>query len=295
MRITRRSGPCHKAVTKPCQHGFNDNDNETNEQTMLNILSRTVQAARATSLRIASPYRKALRDIPPQLYEYWARTAHHEFQGIPRDAFFYVRAADALLTFFECVTRSNHACALPSKAADSVWHAWLRYSPASLDAFCERHFGQRIPHVDAGDMAGGMALPLARSLVTARRLDGLPLAGPGVPQLFATDRALRMPGGLAYDLRGGALVCSPIGRRGRPVGSGQVYPALTPHFLLAAGLIARADYEGWQQRCRPRDTGEVAGNAAELACDAVGNVASGDGGGGGSSCGGGCGGGGCGS
>lgn len=269
---------------------------------MLNILSKPLGSIRANCFRFRSRNRKALSDIPPELYDDWSRTAHHEFQGIPRDAFFYVRAADALLTFFECVRRSNHPCALPSKAADSVWHAWLRYSPAWLDAFCERHFGQRIPHVEAGDMAGGMALPLAMSLVTARRLDGLSLAAPSVPELFGTDRALRMPGGFAYALRGSELVCSGIDRRGQPVGTGQVHPALTPDFLLAAGLIARIDYEGWQQRCRPRDTGEVAGNATELACDAAGNVVSAAAGGGdsggsgcGSSCGGGCGGGGCGS
>jgi hypothetical protein len=68
---------------------------------MPNVLSRTLREVRAAWLRIISPRREALRDIPPELYEYWSRTAHSEFQGIPRDAFFYVRAADALLTFFE--------------------------------------------------------------------------------------------------------------------------------------------------------------------------------------------------
>jgi hypothetical protein len=269
---------------------------------MLNILSKPIGNARAIWHLITSRHRKALCDLPPTLYEYWSRTAQTEFQGIPRDAFFYVRAADALLDFFECVRRNNHPCALPSMAADSVWHAWLRHSPATLEAFCERHFGQRIPHVEAGDMAGGMALPLAMSLVTARRLDGLPLAAPSVPGLFGTDRALRMPGGFAYALRGNDLVCSRIDRRGQTVGTGQVHPALTPDFLLAAGLIARIDYEGWLPRRQARDRGGVAGNATEVtcevACDVAGNVASAaDGGdsGGGSSCGGGCGGGGCGS
>ncbi|GGY80952.1 hypothetical protein ACFFTM_07775 [Pseudoduganella plicata] len=94
-------------------------------------------------------------------------------------------------------------------AADSVWHAWLRYAPANLDAFCERHYGQRIPHVGAHDM-GSMDLPMAACLVEARRLEGLPLAGPELPRLFMTDRRLRMPRGFAYRLQDGQPVFSHI-------------------------------------------------------------------------------------
>ncbi|WP_338770737.1 hypothetical protein [Massilia sp. METH4] len=182
-----------------------------------------------------------------QLYDYWARTAHHEFQGILRDAFFYARAADALLMFFQCVQRSNRPCALPSKAADSVWHAWLRWSPASLDDFCERHFGRRIAHMEAGDMAGGMEVPIAASLVTARRLDGLPGAGPHVPRLFATDRLLRMAGGHAYTVRRKRLMCIPMDGKGQPSGPAQVFPCSEPSILLALGLIAQGDYDLWRQ------------------------------------------------
>lgn len=264
---------------------------------MLSILSRTLQAARVTTLRMTSPRRKLLRDIPPELYDYWARTAHHEFQGIPRDAFFYARAADALLMFFQCVQRSNRPCALPSKAADSVWHAWLRWSPDSLDAFCERHFGRRIPHVEAGDMTGGMMLPMAMSLVTARTLDGQALAGPHVPGLFAIDRVLRMPNGFAWQARGSWTVCSQMCERGRPARGARVHPAAEPDFLLAAGLIAQGDYDRWRAGCADgyHDLGDALA-AGEAACDGDGGGdGGGDGSGGGSSCGGGCGGGGCGS
>lgn len=270
---------------------------------MLNILSRTVQAARTTSLRIASPYRKALRDIPPQLYEYWARTAHHEFKGIPRDAFFYARASEALLAFFDCVARSNRPCALPSMAADSVWHAWLRHDPAALDAFCERHFGRRIPHVEAADMDDGMALPMAMSLVTARTMDGLKLAGPDVPRLFATDRLLRMPGGFAYMVRGNRMVCSRMNRKGEAWAPAQVVPGTAPDFLLAAGLIGQGDFDLWlhnggavARSGAVGDGADLALQACDTACTMACDSAGSDGGGScGSTCGGGCGGGGCGS
>jgi hypothetical protein len=271
---------------------------------MRNTLSKTLETVRIACLRIASRHRLALCRIPPGLYEYWARTAHIEFKGIPRDAFFYARAADALLTFFECVRRSNRPCALPSKAADSVWHAWLRYSPASLDDFCEWHFGRHIPHVEAGDMAGGMALPMATALITARRLEGLDVAGPNVPRLFGTDRALRMPGGFAYEVRGSRIVLSHMSKRGLPARQAHVHPATEPDFLLAAGLIAQRDHDRWQSRYgRTAGSGSAGVSTGDDVtcciatttgdCDSSGSDTGGSGCG--SSCGGGCGGGGCGS
>jgi hypothetical protein len=150
-----------------------------------------------------------------------------------------------------------------------------------------------------------MALPLARMLVTARRLDGLARADPSVPELFDTDRALSMPGGHAYELRGNQVVCSGIGRPGAPAGAARVHPALEPDYLLAAGLIARVDHAGWLYRRDMRN--EVTRNAGVIGkgCDAVREIAvveggshggdSSDGGGScgsscGSACGGGCGG-----
>ncbi|WBS03874.1 hypothetical protein OU994_06185 [Pseudoduganella sp. SL102] len=268
---------------------------------MLDTLSRTLKTARAKRLRLMSPHREMLGDMPPELYDYWSRTAHLEFKGIPRDAFFYARAAEALLTFFDCVASTSRPCGLPSKAADSVWHAWLRYSPASLDDFCERHFRTRIPHVEAAAMSGGMARAIARTLVEARRQDGLALAGPNVPRLFRTDRALRMPGGFAYDYNGAQMTWAQIDARGRAQPAGPLR-ATDPSSLLAAGLITRTDYERfrklyrWGGDYRPGD-GPTGGAAADGAgCDdgssCGSQCGSSCGGSCGSGCGGGCGGGG---
>ncbi len=266
---------------------------------MAGKLSDTLNKSRAALIRLTSRNRKALRDMPPGLYDDWVRSAHIEFKGIPTDAFFYARAAEALLTFFECVKRHNMPCALPSKAADSVWHAWLRHSPATLDAFCERHFGRRIAHVEAGDMSGGMQLPMARSLVTARLLERRNLAGPGVPGLFATDRKLRMPGGFAYHERRGFMVLSDMDERGVPAHAAQVPPGTDPWSLFDAGLIGSHDLNRWRERCLRSDTGSsTAGFDSGWSGDASGcdggssdGGSSGDGGSCGSGCGG-CGGGG---
>ena len=109
------------------------------------------------------------------------------------------------MRFFDCV-RSAHPCALPSKAADSVWHAWISL-PAStsrssdIDEFCRRHFKREIPHLEAGAMPVTMNNGLATTLVTARRRGGRDPAAPSLPALFALDRSLKMPNGYAYQMR----------------------------------------------------------------------------------------------
>lgn len=55
---------------------------------MLYILSEAVNLARTGHIYLTSRNRKALCDVPPKLYDHWAQTAHHEFPGIPQDAFF---------------------------------------------------------------------------------------------------------------------------------------------------------------------------------------------------------------
>src|ERR1041384_2508741 len=103
-----------------------------------------------------SRHGKALKELPPGLYNYWKSSARLEYHGIPADAVFFARAAIGLLDFFECAAQDKQPCALPSKAADSVWHAWLRLSPLKLEAFCRQHFGRAVPHVEGAAMGGNL-------------------------------------------------------------------------------------------------------------------------------------------
>lgn len=256
---------------------------------MFNTLFNKINDFRANSFRLGSRNRRALDSMPPGLYDYWKRTAQFEFKGIPQDAFFFIRASDALLTFFECVKRSNKPCALPSKAADSVWHAWIRYSPATLEEFCRRHFGRLIPHVEAQDMAGGMDHAMATCLLTARSIEGLDRAGPHLPRLFVTDRKLRMPGGFAYEVARGDVVFSHMNARGRPEGDAHYQTGVHPAFLLSAGLIGQSEYDRWEERRKPDGggCGSTGSSCGTVSCDGGGGGDGGDGGG----CGGGCGGG----
>ncbi len=248
---------------------------------MLNSLLTRIDSLRATRVRQNSRYGRATADIPPTLYAYWKSTARDEFKGIPSDAFFFARAADGLLTFFDCVRTSAKPCALPSAAADSVWHAWSRMDGEHLAWFCRKHFGHDIPHTEAADMGVNFDAALANTLVAARRLGGMPAGGAGVPGLFSLDRDLRMPKGFAYTTSSHQVGFRNMSQRGVAEGWIHAPASLAPAALLAAGLISQLEYEASLQKA---SAGGFDG--ASLAMDG------GDACGG--SCGGGCGGG-CGS
>ncbi|NHZ60981.1 hypothetical protein [Massilia genomosp. 1] len=246
---------------------------------MLGTVTSHINTFRAARLTHQSPHRARMADLPATLYPFWKRTAQHEFPGIPQDAFFFARAAEGLMAFFDCVRDAGLPCGLPSMAADSVWHAWMRLSPTGLNAFCRKHFGRVIPHVEAQDMSGGMGRALAVCLVRARRSERMPVAGPNLPRLFALDRVLAMPGGCGYLLFNGEVASVALDARGRAAAMPAYAESLRPALLLAAGLVTEDEYRRHaRQRSAP---GDRAAGGSDAHCGA----AAGDAG-----CGGGCGG-----
>jgi hypothetical protein len=215
---------------------------------------------RAQRIMRRSRNSKALQDVPPTLYDFWKSSARHEFNGIPTDAVFFARALDGLLTFFDCVASSSQPCALPSKAADSVWHAWLRLSPLKLEAFCRRHYGRTIPHLENGAMPGHPDAALAACLVRARVLEGLAPEGPRLPQLFQLDRVLKMPKGFGYQLQSGVPGYAAMDERGRMMGRLACPPVLAVAGLLGAGLITQEAYAQYQQRLEQSSSGSSCGS-----------------------------------
>lgn len=183
---------------------------------MIDTLFNSIDRFRAMRVRQMSQYWQASADIPATLYPYWKRTAHFEFKGIPQDAFFFARASEGLLSFFDCVSTSGKPCALPSAAADSVWHAWLRLAPASLEAFCVKHFGRTIAHVEDAQMDAPMDHALANCMAAAIRLRG---QESGLPLLFGLDGKVKMPGGFGYQLVQGQVGCRRLDAQGRPEGA----------------------------------------------------------------------------
>jgi hypothetical protein len=255
---TQSPNTCHQAVIFPSYIEVIKNNNKGDDNMIATLFSK-IDTFRAKRVRQSSRYGLATADIPPTLYAYWKSTAHNEFKGIPSDAFFFARATEGLLTFFDCVRTGNKPCALPSAAADSVWHAWAKLAPAQLEQFCKKHFGRTIPHTEAADMSDAMDAALANSLAAARRLDKLPAAGASVPALFALDRKLRMPGGYAYTAAAGQIGFRHINERGVEEGKRHLPAALAPAALLAAGLISQQEYDVSLQKAHPDGSGCGAG------------------------------------
>lgn len=250
-------------------------------------ISDRIAQGRARRFMRASIYRSALEDLPVGLDMAWRRAAPKEYPGIRTDAFFFACAAEGLMRFFDAVRRSSRPCALPSEAADSVWHAWLRHDPIGLERFCRKHFGRVIPHVERAALETGA---LAATLLTGRRMEKIAPLGPELPRLFGLDARLRMPGGHGYWSRDGGIVYARLGRRDSFPGRASPHPELTISALLAAGLID-ADmvlaHLQRLQRMRPAAGADpFMTGAASLSFAADGGC---DGGG---SCGGSCGGGG---
>lgn len=188
-----------------------------------------------------SPWRAALEDLPPQLASHWRDSAPLEFHGIRTDAFFFARAAEGLMQFFDAAARSRTPCALPSVAADSVWHAWLRMDPIGLERFCRKHFGAVVPHLERAHLGGGAVL---NTLAHCARRGGhaWKTGKEPLPPLFALDRDLRMPGGHAYVMRNGTVFHAPIDPHSGVIGAPNPHPELSRHALYGAGLLGGATY-----------------------------------------------------
>ena len=250
---------------------------------------------RAKRIMQRSRYSKQLDELPPNLYAYWKSSAKNETDGIPGDAVFFARSAEGLMAFFACVTTAGKPCALPSRAADSVWHAWQRLAPMKLEAFCRKHYGRAIPHLERAAMPGRMDEALAACLVRARELERMPPEGPRLPSLFLLDRTLKMPQGFGYILQRGRPGFGDLDERGRLMQPVSCPPALAAAGLLAAGLITQMAYEEYLQRITQHSSSGSAcgsGCGSSVSCDGGGGGDGGCGDGGGSSCGSSCGGGG---
>lgn len=246
---------------------------------MLNHILDTIRKGRAQRVLKSSPQCDKLDDLPAGLFDYWAQNASRQFPGIPRDALFYARAAEALLMFFDCVGASDKPCALPSKAADSVWHAWLEHAPLTLQQFCRKHYGRLIPHLESAEMPAPMGDALANCLVAARRLARLVPGAANLPPLFQTDRQLGMPHGFLYRIVAGKVALADLDGAGRQCGDLRFPPGLAATALLSCGLV-----RGWEVPAGRREDGGSCGSVATAGgCDSSDS--------GGSSCGSGCGGG----
>lgn len=209
----------------------------------MNVREAPRAPARSVEWEFAqSTYASVFADVPAALFPWWVQSAHHAFPGIPRDASFFALSAEGLMLFFDCAAAAAKPCALPSRAADSVWHAWTRMDAAGLERFCIRHFGRAVPHGERARMTGSeIDQALAVCLVQARRRASRPAAGGHLPRLFSLDSQLGMPHGFGYRIIGGLVACSRLDEFGNPEDRPGFPGELRPEALLRAGLVGEAE------------------------------------------------------
>lgn len=237
--------------------------------------------------RRCPPATVAAGQIPPEVRAAWAQHTPQGFPGLAVDDAAWLRCSLGLAQFFEAcrLQQGQGACALPSKAADSVWHAWLQFDPAGLAQWQQRFFGQVVEHREADALGAPLDDCLARTWMGACRSEGLSPLGPRLPLLFALDGLLRLPTGWAYRHQGGRLVHRDIDGFGRPGSRPVVHGVLAASGLVALGLLSEAELASLRR--------QAASGGSSCGGSAVVDGGCADGGSSGCSCGGsGCGGGG---
>lgn len=252
----------------------------------------------------------------------WETKGLEEFPGMRTDGVAWVKSCAGLAAFFEArsANQSMDVVALPSLAADSVWHAWMRVDTNGLRRFCSSRYGRDFPHETKAEMESSgspMEPALARCWAASCHAEGFePLSGK-MPSLFKLDAELNMPGGWAYrfDKKKGRVVHADISSAGRIMASRESeHPGMTAAGLFAVGAIGAVELNMWtaqsamaQERAARAQQGGGGGcgggcgigfsNSSGGWGDSSGSSDGGDGGGsgsgdgGGSSCGSGCGGG----
>lgn len=236
--------------------------------------------------------------LPEGVREAWQAHAAEEFPGLPQGPRDWLLASTALLQFFLAAARTDGPCALPSRAADAVWHAWLAADAAGLAAFQREHLGREVPHLPEARLPGPLDHALGRCYAACCRQEQLsPLAG-RLPLVFELDALARMPGGWHYrwNKRLRCLSHQVMDVDGDPRGRVQLH-AVHGASLAGLGLLSTAEAAQWAQQnerlARQRE-GATGGSSCGSSCGGASasdcSSASSDGGCScGSSCGSGCG------
>lgn len=250
---------------------------------------------RAAWRRRCPPATVAAAQIPPEVHAAWQAHAPAAFPGLRVDEGAWLRCSLALAQFFEAcrLQRAQGACALPSKAADSVWHVWLEADPAGLADWQQRYFDQDTPHREADALGAPLDDCLARTWVGACRSEGLSPLGPRLPLVFALDGQLGLPTGWAYRFERQGLVHRDIDSAGQPARAAVLHAAVAGAGLVGLGLLSEAELQALRRQQAGGDGSGVTVASDGGSCDAgSANCSSGSSCGGSSCGGGGCGGGG---
>lgn len=193
-----------------------------------------------SGLRAGSRY-AAIAQLPEGLDMPWLDRLSRLHPGSGADSRAMPHVADALLTYFDCLSRTDRPCVLPSLAAQVLWDAWASLDRDGLDRLRAHHFPSAVTD-HAPRMRSEWEQAAANCLVQARIIAGLSPAAPVLPALFLLDQQLALPGGHGWLVSGGRIGYVKLDARGLMSGGASYPEAMTPAGLLLAGVISSAAF-----------------------------------------------------
>lgn len=225
----------------------------------------------------------AAGNVPPDVADEWfSQTgASTDVPGWQPSRTDWLLSCVALSQFFDLPRHSvaAGALALPSKAADSVWHVWLTHDAASLARWQQHHFGRETAHLEAPELGQPLEQALAHSWAAACRSEGVSPLGRKLPLMFEVDARLRVPGGWAYGTHGQRVFHQDLDTHGKRSARIHHHAGLGAAALAGAGLLSTAELGQFERSQKQQDAGGAS-------CGSAGGS---DGGCSGASCGCGCG------
>ncbi|UXH77563.1 hypothetical protein [Roseateles amylovorans] len=226
--------------------------------------------------------------LPEKLKAAWLRHMAQEHPNWHPGTEGWQCAAHALVQFFDASAAAGHLpCALPSRAADLVWHLWLDIDALGLAHWQRARYGRILPHREHPP-GEDTREALARCLVRACRIERRSPVKGQLPLLFRVDAVLQTPEGWAYHRRRDrVIVHRDLDAAGHPHPHAWPRDELRPAALLGFRLIGATEAGHLTRRTDGRDGGGSGSGCGTAGVD--GDCGSSCGSCGGSSCGSGCG------
>lgn len=170
------------------------------------------QSSRVVAYFSLSDIIEMYADVPSFVWTDWRYSGPAEFEGMVINSRHRIASFIGLMVYFWMVKKAGGQTMLPSRAADSLWHAWLRASPMTLASFQSKYFGSAIQHLEENRvLSQGHSThdALANTWRFARCTEK---CGPtNIPYLFELDHCLSFYSGWSYRYAEGAIQMAVIG------------------------------------------------------------------------------------
>lgn len=164
------------------------------------------QSSRVVAYFSLSDVMKMYADVPSLVWTDWRYSGPAEFERMHISIHHQIASFIGLMVYFLMVKKAGCQTMLPSRAADSLWHAWLRASPMTLASFQSKYFGSTIQHLEENRVLSQGHSTHDALANTWRFARGTEKCGPtNIPYLFELDHCLNFYSGWSYRYAEGAI------------------------------------------------------------------------------------------